>query len=102
MSACTHTHTHTHTHTRGAGAGSGEWECLQPVEAGRWMRIVGRVAAPDIQSLQLLPEEQAIWKWILQSNSLAVSSHQISPPNELFKALNPRTLLPLVSEESRI
>ena len=88
--AYAHTHTHTHTHTRGAVAKSGEWERLQPAEAGRPMWTVGRVAAPDIQSLQLLPDEQAIWKWILQSNSLAVSSHQISPLNELFKALQPQ------------
>ena len=86
----THSHTHTHTHTHGAAAGSGEKERLQPVGAGRRMRTVGRMAAPDIHSLQLLPDEQAIWKWILQSNSLAVSSHQISPPNELFKALQPQ------------
>ena len=82
--------TYTHTHTRVAMAKSGEWERLQPAEAGRRMRTVRRVAAPDIQSLQLLPDEQAIWKWILQSNSLAVSSHQISPLNELFKALQPQ------------
>lgn len=79
--------------SEGVGEGwvSVEQERPQPEEARRQLGMwdLGRMAASDIQSRWLLTDQQAIWQWILQSNTLAVSSHQVSPQNELFKALKP-------------